>query len=272
METLAGDAMTPETDLTGRSFASLDQAERDRLATLLRPLPWIDGLVAAVAIAPDTPDMADEVEDALDWLDVIWREEKDDEVGKLTARQSIEMVSPVMDHFMHVSDALGDEAESYRPYLAGYSDPLEAASQWAAGFCGGISLYMDAWEPLLADEDALPLLFALFSLVREEELPEDIRADSPFRAMPPDRLERMRREAVETLPEIVRALNEHALGPFDDFDPDEDDDLDVDETTTEGPQEPYARSAPKVGRNDPCPCGSGKKYKKCCLGKAEAQD
>ena len=23
-------------------------------------------------------------------------------------------------------------------------------------------------------------------------------------------------------------------------------------------------SAPKVGRNDPCPCGSGKKHKKCC--------
>jgi hypothetical protein len=21
----------------------------------------------------------------------------------------------------------------------------------------------------------------------------------------------------------------------------------------------------KIGRNDPCPCGSGKKYKKCCL-------
>ena len=27
------------------------------------------------------------------------------------------------------------------------------------------------------------------------------------------------------------------------------------------------RSTPKVGRNEPCPCGSGKKYKKCCLGK-----
>jgi hypothetical protein len=24
-------------------------------------------------------------------------------------------------------------------------------------------------------------------------------------------------------------------------------------------------SLPSVGRNDPCPCGSGKKYKKCCL-------
>ncbi|NCD22387.1 MAG: preprotein translocase subunit SecA [Spartobacteria bacterium] len=27
---------------------------------------------------------------------------------------------------------------------------------------------------------------------------------------------------------------------------------------------PVKRDAPKVGRNDPCPCGSGKKYKKCC--------
>ncbi|MBI3771478.1 MAG: DUF1186 domain-containing protein [Gammaproteobacteria bacterium] len=28
---------------------------------------------------------------------------------------------------------------------------------------------------------------------------------------------------------------------------------------------PYMREIPKTGRNDPCPCGSGKKYKKCCL-------
>jgi len=28
--------------------------------------------------------------------------------------------------------------------------------------------------------------------------------------------------------------------------------------------QPYRRPEPKVGRNDPCPCGSGKKYKKCC--------
>jgi len=25
------------------------------------------------------------------------------------------------------------------------------------------------------------------------------------------------------------------------------------------------RHPPRVGRNDPCPCGSGKKFKKCCL-------
>jgi len=27
---------------------------------------------------------------------------------------------------------------------------------------------------------------------------------------------------------------------------------------------PTVRDTPKIGRNDPCPCGSGKKYKKCC--------
>ncbi len=32
----------------------------------------------------------------------------------------------------------------------------------------------------------------------------------------------------------------------------------------EKPQEPYKRDKPKVGRNEICPCGSGKKYKKCC--------
>jgi hypothetical protein len=37
------------------------------------------------------------------------------------------------------------------------------------------------------------------------------------------------------------------------------------------PEIPYIREIPKVGRNDPCPCGSGKKYKKCCL-KEEASE
>jgi preprotein translocase subunit SecA len=31
------------------------------------------------------------------------------------------------------------------------------------------------------------------------------------------------------------------------------------------PRSPWKRRMPKVGRNEPCPCGSGKKFKKCCL-------
>ena len=37
----------------------------------------------------------------------------------------------------------------------------------------------------------------------------------------------------------------------------------------EPPKQQPIIAPPKVGRNDPCPCGSGKKYKKCCLNKAD---
>jgi len=37
----------------------------------------------------------------------------------------------------------------------------------------------------------------------------------------------------------------------------------TDDTATEVEAKPFVRGARKVGRNDPCPCGSGKKYKQC---------
>jgi peptide deformylase len=37
----------------------------------------------------------------------------------------------------------------------------------------------------------------------------------------------------------------------------------------EEPLSPIVNSEVKVGRNDPCPCGSGKKFKKCCINKGE---
>jgi preprotein translocase subunit SecA len=36
------------------------------------------------------------------------------------------------------------------------------------------------------------------------------------------------------------------------------------EASQRGKRKPFKREQAKVGRNDPCPCGSGKKYKKCC--------
>jgi SEC-C motif-containing protein len=41
------------------------------------------------------------------------------------------------------------------------------------------------------------------------------------------------------------------------------------EVKTNKPQT-MVRSSPKIGRNDPCSCGSGKKYKKCCELTADA--
>ncbi len=36
---------------------------------------------------------------------------------------------------------------------------------------------------------------------------------------------------------------------------------------SDGLDQPYVRGSRKIGRNDPCPCGSGKKYKNCCMRK-----
>ena len=35
--------------------------------------------------------------------------------------------------------------------------------------------------------------------------------------------------------------------------------------TPTGESEPIRNRSQRVGRNDPCPCGSGKKYKNCCM-------
>ena len=53
---------------------------------------------------------------------------------------------------------------------------------------------------------------------------------------------------------------EHIWGPEDEVEPE----ADSAEPAAKSPK----KSEAKVGRNDPCPCGSGKKYKNCC-GKAE---
>ena len=271
MHTVAGAAMP--SDLTGRSFALLDKAERDRLAPLLRPLPWLDGLITAELIGPEDPGETDDVEGALNWLDAVWNDGREDEIDRLTPRQNIELVTPLMDHYCHVAETICDEKGTYRPYLAGCNEPLDAAAQWASGFCAGIGLKPEAWAPLFADENARSLLVAIFSLVREADMPEDVRADSPFRLVPPEQLERMRRSAVEMLPDIVLSLHDHALGLSadddldldEDLDPEEADALDLDAETGEASPGTAAQAAPTVGRNDPCPCGSGKTYKTCCM-------
>jgi hypothetical protein len=60
---------------------------------------------------------------------------------------------------------------------------------------------------------------------------------------------------------------EDAENPAADAEDLDDDPEDFDEFGFKQASEPYIRAMPKIGRNDPCPCGSGKKYKKCCLTK-----
>ncbi len=83
------------------------------------------------------------------------------------------------------------------------------------------------------------------------------------------------KEPIELLSidEIYEVFEEYDYGYTDDDD--FEDDYEVPETNNN--PKPYFPETPiiplknesKVGRNDPCPCGSGKKYKKCCLNKPD---
>jgi len=65
--------------------------------------------------------------------------------------------------------------------------------------------------------------------------------------------EKRRMQHIAKLEQSAGSMNSETL-----FDPEPE----TEETTT------VRRNTPKIGRNAPCPCGSGKKYKKCCLNKS----
>ncbi|MDE7376478.1 MAG: SEC-C domain-containing protein [Muribaculaceae bacterium] len=66
-------------------------------------------------------------------------------------------------------------------------------------------------------------------------------------AMPAQRTGQDYKTSKATLPSEEQAQRRAAAAP----------------TSPQGPAMPIKNAGPKVGRNDPCPCGSGKKYKNC---------
>jgi SWIM/SEC-C metal-binding protein len=62
--------------------------------------------------------------------------------------------------------------------------------------------------------------------------------------------------------EILELCTEHDIQVLVGVEPDKTEDISDVERILDPPTP--ALAGPKVGRNDPCPCGSGKKYKKCC--------
>ena len=69
--------------------------------------------------------------------------------------------------------------------------------------------------------------------------------------------------------EVLAYCTEHGIQALVGLEPDKEEDLSDIASALGAPmpsKPPAALRAPdKVGRNDPCPCGSGLKYKKCCL-------
>lgn len=84
----------------------------------------------------------------------------------------------------------------------------------------------------------------------------------------------VRVQTEERAHEVLEYCTEHGIQALVGLEPDKDEDLsDIASALgapTLSPPSAALRAPEKVGRNDPCPCGSGLKYKKCCLDRTAA--
>ena len=226
------------------TFADLGTGNTAMLAGGLRPLAWIDGLLTATMVSPQFvgPEL---------WLGLAC---DDDALGNLTLQQMNDFAEVLMDRQLEIITQLDEQPDTYRPYLGSSTDRMAAAGEWAAGFRAGIRVQPEPWAPLIDNYHTRMVLVAIFCLERDEDLSSGQGANSPFADVPPERREQMRVIGVDLLPATVAALY---VASVELAEPHDEDDL--------FSNLPYLREAPKTGRNEPCPCGSGKKYKKCCL-------
>jgi uncharacterized protein YecA (UPF0149 family) len=139
--------------------------------------------------------------------------------------------------------------EDCRPHPAALCnlEPGSALSRWAQGFAEGHEWLADVWDeymsPEVEDEVGASMIALSFFGSRELAQAYVEASDGPT-------------ESLGAMAKRMRDLIPDALVAY----------ADIGRTLAEtysGPREP-ARREPKVGRNDPCPCGSGRKYKKCC--------
>jgi uncharacterized protein YchJ len=98
--------------------------------------------------------------------------------------------------------------------------------------------------------------------IMDKEVDEILKEDDPYKNY-------LRELSVKTLLNAFKEKSRNGNFDFDDdefedqFEDEFESDFDYKDHAYKMPQETVKREEPKVGRNDPCPCGSGKKYKKC---------
>jgi HEAT repeat protein len=150
----------------------------------------------------------------------------------------------------------------------------ESVPELRAEVVGRLTAQLDADEPDYEDLDVFKgaLVSELLSLRAHESIPSIVRAFEqdlidPYQVswldvreeldVPPDVAPHLDQEAARRQSLFDSPFGSHFAQPSSEL------------ASTWHPADrraatlPYRRETPKVGRNDPCPCGSGKKYKRC---------
>lgn len=196
----------------------------DRVPASCMRLSELDGFLTAIAIGPE-PIMPSE------WLPVVWGEsepvfESDEELERV--------VGAIFGRYQEILRTTQDEPDPYEPLLFETLDGQLLATDWAAGFMDGAALRKGAWQPLLQTEEGAELLAPIIAFLDDED-------GKPLVEVEPDELAEVREVAVELIAPSVQVIQRFWRA-----------------------YRRLPRRARRTGRNEPCPCGSGRKYKRCC--------
>jgi len=137
------------------------------------------------------------------------------------------------------------KGDVYVPLLLEDKDGMVQGNDWARGFMHGTALRQDGWAELVKDEEHGGCLIPMMMLCHEHD---------PDPEMRPEPISPEKRE------DVIVQMAAGLLGAYRYFR----EQREAYEGTTFTPES--RRNVSKVGRNDLCPCGSGKKCKRCCGG------
>jgi uncharacterized protein len=195
------------------------------------PAIELEGYLAGLVVVPDLipPSM---------WIPEIWG---DAEPVFDSSQQLRAALDSLMDHYNAVIRQIDTKGAKWKPmfFASDGAVDVDRCSLWVRGFWKALRLAPDGWMVLARDERTQCLVEPFAAFLDPDEL-------HGFDGPPlPDNIDDIRRACAEEIPHVLPAWRKFAQ---------------IRAEYDTGIQ----RQSGKTGRNEPCPCGSGKKYKRCC--------
>jgi uncharacterized protein len=227
----------------------LSEAEIERLAARLSSnqnanaltLEGVDGLFCALIASPTMIGPSG-------YLPVILGGEPEESEAFADLKDANDTLSLLMRYWNSIVADFRDETV-HLPYIEEPGTDNIPGRDWARGFMRGTRLAANGWTRLFSDDqEGLPVTIALAAGEIDPEWPK----------------EPLTKEKGE---ELLQSMFAGAARAYRYFEADRKSFAEsggYDASFEEGYPETYVRPERKVGRNEPCPCGSGKKFKKCC--------
>ncbi|WP_313168918.1 UPF0149 family protein [Massilia oculi] len=222
-----------EQPLSEKEFDELDQfLLSDRCSDEAMTMDTLHGYLTAIAIGPETIMPAE-------WLPLVWGQDEAAAPKWKNKREEEKIINLIMRFMNEVLITFEVSPKEFEPLFVEHEfegKTLIDPEAWCWGFWEGVELRADSWDPIWTS-DVAELIRPIYLLGADEIEEEELAlVDNPHK------IHALALEIEANVPALYRywlPLRKAAV-------------------------ETVVREEPKVGRNDDCPCGSGKKYKKCC--------